>query len=181
VSHLSRTTYRFAGGLALVALLGAAAACSSDTGGGSSADGKPAAKTSTKGSGKKPAVDACTLLKADDVENVIGKNDGGQKGGGVGDSVCTWENQDNYHSVTVSIGTKGTAEDGKVPANDVPGAGPTDAGPDGVSFMSDNTANFVIKDRVCYVQVVTDPTSNKDRTTAVRLIKLVRARTDGKL
>lgn len=171
--------HRILAGVALVALFGAASGCANDTA-GSSTD-KPVAgdAAAAKNDKKKPAVDSCTLLKKDEVENIIGANGGGQPGGGVGDSVCEWENEDNYHSVTVSIGTKGTAPDGKLPVDEV--AGPGDAGPDGVRFASDNTANFVIGDRVCYVQVVTDPTSNKDRDVAVRLIKLIRARTDGKL
>ena len=166
-------------GIAAIALLGSASACSSDAT-DSAADqpataGKPAAAPAKKTA----AVDSCTLLQKDDVENIIGANDGGQPGGGVGESTCSWENQDNYHSVTVSIGSKGTAAGGKLPVDEV--AGPGEAGPDGVRFASDNTTTFVIGDRVCYVQVVTDPTSNKDRTIAVRLVKLIRARTEGKL
>jgi hypothetical protein len=174
--------HRILAAIATLALLGSAAACGSDktdsAAGGSTSAGK-ATSSKTK---KKPAVDSCTLLKKDEIEGIIGANNGGQHGGGVGESVCEWDNEDNYHSVTVSIGSPKTAKDGKLPAEEaVPGAGTTEAGPDGIRFSSDNTATFAIADRACYVQVVTDPTSNKDRDTAVRLIKLIRARTSGKL
>lgn len=163
--------------VAALALLGSAAACSSgsDTDSTSTAGG-PAATAKAK---KKPAVDSCTLLEKDEVEAIIGANDGGHHGGGVGESVCEWDNNDNYHSVTIAIGNANTAAGGKLPVDEV--AGPGDPGPDGIRFASDNTANFVVGERACYVQVVTDPTSNKDRDTAVRLIKLIRARTSGKV
>jgi hypothetical protein len=77
---------------------------------GSTADSGSPATTAEK----KTTVDACTLLKADEIEAVIGANDGGQHGGGVGDSVCTWENEDNAHSVTLAIGGAGTAAGGKL-------------------------------------------------------------------
>ncbi|MEV4345046.1 hypothetical protein AB0J83_11265 [Actinoplanes sp. NPDC049596] len=69
---------------------------------------------------RKASVDACTLLKADEIENIIGADNGGAPDGGVGESVC-----------------------------------------------------------VSYLRVVTDPTGKKDRDTAVRLVKLVRARLKG--
>ncbi|GAA2712777.1 DUF3558 family protein [Actinoplanes palleronii] len=170
-------------GIAVLALLGSAAACSSDNtdtaSGGTAAGGTTAGSTKTK-TKDKPAVDACTLLEKDEVEGIIGANDGGKPGGGVGESTCTWENEDNYHSITVAIGNKDTAAGGTLPPSEDL-AGPVEEGPDGIQFTSDNTGSFVIAERACYVQVVTDPSSKKDRTKAARLVKLIRARTDGKL
>lgn len=175
------TRHSILAGIATLALLGSAAACSSDSTDSTPAD-KPAAGTAASTKTKKAAaVDSCTLLKKDEVEGIIGANDGGKPGGGVGESTCTWENEDNYHSITVAIGSPKTAAGGKLPADDSVGGGKPEAGPDGIQFAADNTASFVAGDRACYVQVVTDPTSNKDRDKAVRLIKLIRARTDGKL
>ncbi len=170
------------GGLAVLTLLGTAAACSSDNSASApAATGRPAAaRTASQSGKKKPAVDACTLLQKDEIEGIIGRNSGGHVGAGVGESVCEWDNETNYHSVTVSLGNQGTAPGGKITVDKVPGAGPAEAGPDGISFASDNTGTFAIADRECYIQVVTDPTSNKDRTTTVRLVRLVRARTAGK-
>ena len=171
-------------GAAVLALLGSATACSSDTtdtAGGSA--GKPAAagQTPPAKAKKKPAVDACTLLQKDEIQGIIGPNGGGHVGAGVGESICEWENEDNYHSVTVSLGNADTAKGGKLPAEEGVGGGPVEAGPDGIQFTADNTGSFVLADRACYVQVVTDPTSKKDRAIVVRLVHLVRARADGKL
>lgn len=174
------TRPRILAGLAVLALLGSAAACSSDTT-DTTASGPAAAGGTTAAKGKKPAVDACTLLRKDEIEGVIGPNSGGHVGAGVGESVCEWDNEDNYHSVTVSIGNADTAAGGKLPADEGVGGGTPEAGPDGIQFAADNTGSFVLADRACYVQVVTDPTGNKDRDIAVRLVRLVRARTDGKL
>jgi hypothetical protein len=171
------TRHRILAGLAGLALLGSATACSGPT--THSTDGPAGGQATTAKVKKKPAVDSCTLLEKDEIKAIIGANDGGHHGGGVGESVCEWDNEDNYHSVTVSIGNRNTAAGGQLPVDEV--AGPGDPGPDGIRFASDNTATFVVAERVCYVQVVTDPTSDKDRTTAVRLIRLIRARTKGKL
>src|SRR3954470_18822593 len=167
--------------VALLACLAACSATDADSGsgaGGSSTKGFTSDEKKTDGkkaAAKKSTVDACALLEKDEIEGYIGANDGGHKDGGVGESVCAWENQDNYHSVTLSIGHEKTAADGKVPDLDVPGAGKPEAGPDGITFQA-GMALFVIGTRACSVQVVTDPTSNKDRTAEARLVKLVRAR-----
>lgn len=175
------TRPRILAGLAVLALLGSAAACSSDTTDTASGGSVPAGKATPAKDKKKPAVDACTLLQKDEIEGIIGPNSGGHVGAGVGESVCEWDNEDNYHSVTVSIGNADTAKGGKLPAEEGVGAGPTEAGPDGIQFTSDNTGSFAMAERACYVQVVTDPTSKKDRAITARLVHLIRARTDGKL
>jgi hypothetical protein len=158
-----------------LALAAGLSACSNDDDAAAPTAAAPAG--AGQGATKKPSVDACTLLKADEIQNIIGANDGGGPGGGVGESTCAWENQENYHSVTLAIGSPGTTVDGNLPENEI--EGPYDKGPDGIGFSSDNRANFVIGDRVSYLQVVTDPTSNKDRDTAVRLVRLVRSRFQG--
>jgi uncharacterized protein DUF3558 len=169
-------------GLAVLALLSTAACANDET--STASGGKVAAAKTTPADDKnkkKPAVDACTLLTKGEIAGIIGANSGGHVGAGVGESICEWDNEDNYHSVTVSLGNADTASGGKLPAEEGVGGGPVEAGPDGIQFTADNTGSFVLADRACYVQVVTDPTSKKDRDIAVRLIRLVRARADGKL
>lgn len=168
-------------GVAALALLGLAAACSSDTTDTTSGGTVAIGKTTPATAKKKPAIDACTLLTKGEISGIIGPNGGGHVGAGVGESICEWDNEDNYHSVTVSLGNADTAKGGKLPAEEGVGAGPVEAGPDGIQFTADNTGSFAMADRACYVQVVTDPSSNKDRDIAVRLIRLVRARAEGKL
>jgi hypothetical protein len=118
-------------------------------------------------------VDTCKLLTPEEVTSIIGKNDGGKRGGGFGDS-CVWENPDTSHSISLSIGAAGTAPSGQLdPESDY---GATEPGPDGIRFASGNIAEFVTKDRGCEIQVVTSVTTKSDQPTAVRLIGLVRGR-----
>lgn len=164
-------------GLTTFALIAAVAACSSPAGtdaGPTAAGAKPAAQKAAK-KGTSPKIDACTLLKDDEIEAVIGPNGGGHVGAGVGESICEWDNDDNGYSVTLSVGNKDTARNG-LPADDVAGGTP---GPDGISFASDDTASYVDQGRACYIQVSTLKRT-RDRTAAVRFIKLVKARTAGK-
>lgn len=133
-------------------------------GAGSSADAS--APTSTD-------VDACTLVKPEEVQALIGANDGG-KGTTTGRSVCTWENPDQL-SVTVDIGDPGTATNG-LPAWD-PALGPERPLADGMrSLGGGGQVEFVAGDRDCTVQVVTDPTSKDDDAKAVALAKVVQGR-----
>ncbi|MGW0433436.1 hypothetical protein ACWDV4_12985 [Micromonospora sp. NPDC003197] len=141
-------------------------------GAGASAGAPGGVSDGTPSGGKK--VDACTLLTAAEVTAIIGSNDGGGPGDGVGESVCTWENAENYHSITVSIGSAGTAADGQLP--EVSAYGTTEPGPDGIRFAPGNVAEFVVGNRACEIQVVTSVTSNSDRPAAVRLVGLVRSR-----
>jgi len=147
----------------LVLLAATATACgSSDTGAkpapaqsgpASAAKGKGAASGGSPEDGKK--VDACTLLKPEEVTPLIGENDGGHPDAGVGESVCTWENPDTYHSVTLSIGS------------------PKTAGSEAVD-NSMMTA-FTVDDRLCTIQVVTLK-RDADKKSEAKLIDLVRTR-----
>lgn len=115
-------------------------------------------------------VDPCSLLTADEIHEVIGDNSGPKSVSGT----CSWENTDDYHSVTLEIGDHGTAVGGQL-REPLPGAA-TAPGPDGIRFSSGNLAEFVIGDRSCSIQVVTSVSDESDRPTAVRLIGLVRQR-----
>lgn len=115
-------------------------------------------------------VDACGLLTAAEIQQVIGQNSGPRGSG----RTCTWENTDDYHSVTVDIGVTGSAVDGHLP-DPMPGAS-TEDGPDGIRYSSGNVAEFLIGTRACQIQVVTSVTDNSDRPTMVRLIALIRQR-----
>ncbi|WUD77009.1 DUF3558 domain-containing protein [Streptomyces sp. NBC_00510] len=148
----------------LVLLAATATACgSSDTGAKAApAQSGPASAATGKGAaadggssedGKK--VDACTLLKPEEVTPLIGENDGGHPDAGVGESVCNWENPDTYHSVTLSIGSAKTAG-----SEDVDN-----------SMMT----AFTVDDRLCTIQVVTLK-RDADKKSEAKLIDLVRRR-----
>ncbi|MFF3563622.1 hypothetical protein ACFYXS_26580 [Streptomyces sp. NPDC002574] len=139
------------------------------SGGGPSAG----ATTGSGGDGQSAAVDACTLLTPEEVAPVIGKNDGGRPTSGVGDSVCGWENPETYHSITVSVGGPGTAASGGI--KDEPGV-TSEAGPEGIRFLSGGIARFAAGDRDCQVQVVSGAGGDDDKVTAVKLVGLLRDR-----
>jgi hypothetical protein len=158
---------------AALGLLLAAAACGSPA----AEDDPPTAGTGTTGAADAAdtePVDVCALLTADEVDPVIGTNDGGRRSGGDDGGSCVWENPETYHSVTVTIGDTGTAASGELPAES--DYGTTEPGPDGIRFAPGNIAEFVADNRSCELQVVTSVTDETDRPTTVRLIGLVRQR-----
>ncbi|MFC0531876.1 DUF3558 family protein [Phytohabitans kaempferiae] len=136
----------------------------------------PAGPAATEGAparepaGDDPPLDVCQLLRAEEVTEIIGANDGGRGG----DGGCTWENPETYHSVTVTIGRTGTAPGGQLPAES--NFGETEPGPDGIRFAQGNVVEFAVDDRFCDIQVVTSVTTEIDRPTAVRLVGLIRDR-----
>ncbi|WP_141698418.1 hypothetical protein [Streptomyces lushanensis] len=151
----------------LVVLVPALAACGSDTSTRSPDDRSSGASATKEAGAAAPAekVDACALLKPAEITPVIGENDGGRPDSGVGESVCLWENPDTYHSVTLSIGSPGTAAPDQ-----------SASGTDGISFGSGNAADFAVGDRACTLQVVTSVTDESDRPAMAELIGLVRTR-----
>ncbi|MFF0763734.1 hypothetical protein ACFYWH_27435 [Streptomyces sp. NPDC003737] len=162
----------------IVSLALAASVCDSSSAtpaaGDKTSGGRASAAATTAGDTKQGAtVDACTLLEPGEVTPIIGKNDGGRPTSGVGDSVCGWENPDTYHSVTVSVGGPGTAASGQI--KDEPGVS-SEPGPDGIRFLSGGVARFAAGDRDCQVQVVTGAGGDDDRSTAVKLVGLLRDR-----
>jgi hypothetical protein len=158
---------------AAVAVISTAAAC------GSTPREQPAAATGAGSSASVAAeakqVDACALLTAAEIKPVIGAEDAepDARTKGNGGSSCMWENPDTYHSITVEIGSPGTAVGGTLPAESA--YGQTEPGPDGIRFASGGIAEFAVGDRACEIQVVTN-VAGADRSAAVRLIGLVRDR-----
>ncbi|MEU1621100.1 DUF3558 family protein [Streptomyces sp. NPDC005722] len=149
----------------LVLLAATATACGSSDTGAKPASGTSAPASAAKEKGAAPdggssadgkKIDSCTLLKPEEVTPVIGENDGGHPDSGVGESVCNWENPDTYHSVTLSIGSPGTAG----------------SGIDGAESMM--TA-FTVDGRQCTLQVVTLK-RDADKKSEAKLIDLVRTR-----
>ncbi|MET7375804.1 DUF3558 family protein [Micromonospora arida] len=140
------------------------------------ADADPSRSVGAAGIEAKP-VDACALLSIDEVTQVIGATgDSGPQAGSTNDggSSCAWENPDTYHSITIKIGSPGTAVGGNLPIESA--YGQTEPGSDGIRFASGGVAEFSLRDRACEIQVVTRVTDNTDRSTAVRLVGLVRDR-----
>ncbi len=132
----------------------------------------PAGAAAAGGDGNDAPVDACKLLKPDEVQGLIGANDGG-KGAPGAHSICTWTTAAEL-SVTVDVAQPGTAVNG-LPAWD-PALGPERPLPDGMRSLGGGQVEFVAGTRDCAVQVVTDPTSKDDEQRAVALAKVVQSR-----
>ena len=131
----------------------------------------PAGAAAASGGGAAP-VDACTLLKPDEVQGLIGANDGG-KGTPGEHSICTWTTAGEL-SVTVDVAQPGTALNG-LPAWD-PALGPERSLPGGMRSLGGGQVEFVAGTRDCSVQVVTDPASKDDEQRAVALAKVIQSR-----
>jgi hypothetical protein len=156
---------------ALLVAAVAVAACST-TGSGSPAPEGAAPAAAAGSGGENATVDACTLLKPEEVQDLIGANDGGKGRPGAA-SICTWKTADEL-SVTVDVGQAGTAING-LPAWD-PALGPEKPLPDGMRSLSGGQVQFVAGTRDCAVQVVTDPFSKDDEQKAVALAKVIQSR-----
>ena len=159
-----------------LAFVGLTAGCSGTVAGTPSAEGAATPAASADGSAASadgPPIDACSLLKPDEVQALIGANDGG-KGSTGGRSVCVWTNPAEL-SVTVDIGNPDTALNG-LPAWD-PALGPERPLGDGMrSLGGGGQVEFAAAKRDCTVQVVTDPFSKDDDAKAVALAKVVQSR-----
>jgi hypothetical protein len=148
----------------------AVAACSTSVTGSPAPEGAAPAAAGSGGEGA--TVDACTLLEPEEVQELIGENDGGKGTPGEA-SICTWKTADEL-SVTVDVGQAGTAVNG-LPAWE-PALGPEKPLPDGMRSLSGGQVQFVAGTRDCAVQVVTDPFSKDDEQKAVALAKVVQSR-----
>lgn len=120
------------------------------------------------------AVDACALLTEDDVEPYVGDGVEGRSNsvGGDGGS-CTWENPDDYHSVTLEIGLSGTAAGGELPEWDDT-IGPEQPLPGDMRAWGGGQVEFVVDTRDCFLQVATTSGGDADQQAAVELIEKVR-------
>ncbi|MEO6469683.1 MAG: DUF3558 family protein, partial [Acidimicrobiia bacterium] len=145
--------------LALALVVGVAA-CGSSSGSKSSgpasspSSSSPSDSSSKGGADKK--IDACTLLSDAEAESMLGEpltNTG--PGAGVGQSVCEWDTESSY-SVTISVGTPGTAPDDKLTLDPVLGTPQPVASLNGKgSYVGSGTVYFTAGTRLNSVQVVT--------------------------
>jgi hypothetical protein len=166
----------------VVAVLLALAGCSSTVTGSAAPEGALPADASAIASAENRAggatgagaVEACALLSAADVTPLVGNGVSGRPNPVSGDGgKCTWENQDDYHSVTVEVGASGSAPGGALPKWD-PSIGPERPLPDGMRSWSGGQVEFVAGDRDCFLQVATTGAAT-DEQKAVELAGKVRA------
>lgn len=166
--------------LVAVALPLALAGCGATTVVGSPSpsvgEAEATARAATAGGDGGPPVDACRLLPASDVQALIGTNDGGVGSPPVDDGgQCIWQNNDNYYTVTVDVGSTTSAPNGTLPALD-PIEGPEKLIVDGMRDLGGGQVQYVVGTRVCLTQVATNDTADGgDTAAAVKLAGTVKS------
>jgi hypothetical protein len=133
----------------------------------------------TSGSGAKK-IDACTLLSDREAVSILGEPIA-MKGpaSGAGESVCEWDSASEF-SVTVSVGTPGTAPGNTFKPDPVEGTPEPVPGLSGTGFYFDGgRVDFAADDRLNEVQVVTDPTGDADKAKSEQLAALTSTRIEG--
>jgi hypothetical protein len=154
----------------LVAVL---AACGSSGGKGANASTKPAAAKSSTGASPSSdgakKIDACSLVSDAEAQTLLGAAVS-KKGpaSGVGESVCEWDTAAEY-SLTVSVGSPGTAPGDKLTLDPSLGTALPIAALNGKGFYVAGQVEFAAGNRDNYLQLVTDVTSDVDRPKAERL------------
>jgi hypothetical protein len=146
------------------------AACASESGSGSGvvAAESTASSVTAAGDGGATAVDACSLLSAQEVATFIDATvEGKSTSNNPAAPGCSWENPDTYQSVTIDIGGPGTAPNNTLPPLGEPGF-PVPAstpGPDGMRFVA-GAVEFAAGERYNSVQVATPVTMSADESNA---------------
>lgn len=94
-------------------------------------------------------IDVCALLAPEDVSALLGATVEGASS----DSRCLWENPENLESVSLEIGSPGTAVNGTLPPPEEGFPDLTTPGPDGMRFLGPGSVEFAAGHRTNTVQV----------------------------
>lgn len=113
------------------------------------------------------AVDACALLSKEEVGALLGVTVDGVPNGIEAHTGCVWENADTYESVSVDIGSPGTASDNTLPPLGEPGFAEIEStpGPDGTRILM-GAVEFAAGNRYNSVHVVTNAMSSDESIAA---------------
>jgi hypothetical protein len=179
-----RTTPRFVLA-AVVAVALAVAACGGDDDDSADGAGDPTEQPSDDGTeptepgsgdGETAAIDACSLLSEEEAAEILGAAvaESGPAGG-VGESICEWSSAEEY-SVTVAVGSEGTAPGNTFEPDELLGTPEPVDGLQNGYFFGAGQVDFAADDRHNYVQVVTSVTDDSDRPKAEELAKTISAR-----
>jgi hypothetical protein len=141
--------------LLFAAVSGLAGACGS---GDDSSGSKPTEANAPATSESTAAIDACSLISAEDISALLGTTVQGKPGADPKFPGCTWENKDNYESVTLEIGNPGTAPGNTLAAPDPEFPDVGTPGPDGMRYLGGGQVEF--------------PAGNRSNTVQVAVVKL---------
>jgi uncharacterized protein DUF3558 len=129
-----------------------------------------------EGGAPQESLDVCALLPTGQVEALVGPGVTGTPSDGINGNVCEWENQDTYNTVTLEVGRPGTAPGGQLPPWE-PILGEEEPLGDGVRGGPGGGIEFLVDDRDCFLQVVTeDLGGEKDRAAEIEFAGVVRGR-----
>jgi Protein of unknown function (DUF3558) len=154
--------------LFLVAVLTACGGSSTKTSNAVSNPASPGTTAASSGGGEKK-IDACGLVSDDEAKTVLGEVVT-KKGptSGVGESVCEWDTA-TEHSITVSVGSPGTAPGDKLTLDPILGKGDPVAALGGKGFyVAGGEVDFAAGNRYNSVQVVS-VAGDADRSKAEQL------------
>ena len=100
------------------------------------------------------AIDACSLLSADDVSTLLGTSvEGKPTGTDPSLAGCIWENPTSYESISVEIGAPNTAANNTLPPPEPGFPEVGTPGPDGMRFLGNGLVEFAAAGRSNTVQV----------------------------
>jgi hypothetical protein len=124
-------------------------------------------------------IDACALISADEITRLLGRSIEGKSTSNNPDvPECTWENPDNYESVTLGIGNPGTAPNNTLPPPAMEGLGTP--GPDGMRYLGGGSVEFAAGNRNNHVQVaVLKLSTDEANAAAVDLARMVTPKIPG--
>jgi hypothetical protein len=124
------------------------------------------------------SIDACSFFSDAEVKDLIGSSPAGKPNSGGGDGgACTWEDTGNYFSLTVDIGSTGTAANGTLPPWEE-ALGPERKLPGGMRDINGSVEFVCGGTRLCSVQVATNK-GKADVQTGVKLVPRIRAKVGG--
>lgn len=170
------TSRTLAPALMLAAACCAATACG--TGGGSdstTAVTAPGSAAASDPSDSAVAIDACTLLTAEDISALLGVTVEGKSTTTDPELPgCIWENPTSYESVSVEIGNPNTAVNGTLPPPEPGFPEVGTPGPDGMRFLGSGSVEFAAGGRSNMVQVaVLSMAGDEANAAAVELARKI--------
>jgi hypothetical protein len=148
----------------------ALAACSpaKNAGNGNNSSTPAAGGSDSAAASSAPAsINACKLISADDITALLGTSvEGKSTSNNPEVPACSWENPENYESVSLEIGNSGTAPNNTLPP---PEPGFPDVGtplPDGMRSLGGGQVEFAAGNRNNSVQVAVLKLSSEEATNA---------------
>ena len=173
---MAKLTYRVLVPAVMLAAACAGAGCGSGSGsGGETASSAPGSVAASDVSDSAVAIDACSLLSAEDISGLLGDAVEGKSTTTDPELPgCIWEHPTSYESVSVEIGNPNTAVNGTLPPPEPGGPEVGTPGPDGMRFLGNGMVEFAAGGRSNTVQVaVLSMVGNAANAAAVELARKI--------